>query len=78
MGRPDFREKMLVTHRGLSGPAILQISSYWKPAESIRIDLAPGRDVTAELFEPAAAAKCKLRCELRCEKFFPTVWPTDG
>ena len=36
-----FREKMLVTHRGLSGPAILQISSYWKKKESILIDLAP-------------------------------------
>ena len=36
-----FREKMLVTHRGLSGPAILQISSYWKKPESILIDLAP-------------------------------------
>src|SRR6202142_206532 len=35
-----FREKMLVTHRGLSGPAILQISSYWKKPESIVIDLA--------------------------------------
>src|SRR3954470_16304062 len=37
-----FREKMLITHRGLSGPAVLQISSYWKPAQPIAIDLAPG------------------------------------
>jgi predicted Rossmann fold flavoprotein len=44
-----FREKMLITHRGLSGPAILQISSYWKPGKGIAIDLAPGRDVTAAL-----------------------------
>jgi predicted Rossmann fold flavoprotein len=44
-----FREKMLITHRGLSGPAILQISSYWKPGQGIAIDLAPGRDVTAAL-----------------------------
>jgi predicted Rossmann fold flavoprotein len=44
-----FREKMLITHRGLSGPAILQISSYWKPGEPIAIDLAPGSDVTAAL-----------------------------
>jgi predicted Rossmann fold flavoprotein len=35
------REKMLITHRGLSGPAILQISSYWQPGESISLDLAP-------------------------------------
>lgn len=41
----SFREKMLITHRGLSGPAILQISSYWRKSEAIRIDLAPGREV---------------------------------
>jgi len=41
-----FREKMLITHRGLSGPAILQISSYWEKGQSIQIDLAPGREVT--------------------------------
>jgi hypothetical protein len=44
-----FREKMLITHRGLSGPAILQISSYWSKGGSIRIDLAPERDVTAPI-----------------------------
>jgi predicted Rossmann fold flavoprotein len=47
-----FREKMLITHRGLSGPAILQISSYWKPGQAIAIDLAPGSDVTVVLREP--------------------------
>ena len=40
-----FREKMLFTHRGLSGPAILQISSYWKKGQPIQIDLAPGREI---------------------------------
>ena len=40
-----FREALLFTHRGLSGPAILQISSYWRPGEEIRIDLAPGQDL---------------------------------
>jgi predicted Rossmann fold flavoprotein len=49
-----FREKMLITHRGLSGPAILQISSYWKPGQAVAIDLAPGGDVTAALREPKA------------------------
>jgi predicted Rossmann fold flavoprotein len=53
-GKPRFREKMLITHRGLSGPAILQISSYWNPGEAIAIDLAPGGDVTAALREPKA------------------------
>lgn len=48
-GRQNFREKMLITHRGLSGPAILQISSYWKPGQAVVIDLAPGSDVTATL-----------------------------
>jgi predicted Rossmann fold flavoprotein len=38
---PAFRENMLITHRGLSGPAILQISSYWRPGEPIEINLAP-------------------------------------
>lgn len=46
-----FREKMLFTHRGLSGPAILQISSYWKEGQPIQLDLAPGRQVTAPLIE---------------------------
>jgi predicted Rossmann fold flavoprotein len=44
-----FREKMLFTHRGLSGPAILQISSYWREGEAIRIDLAPDRDATTPI-----------------------------
>jgi predicted Rossmann fold flavoprotein len=49
IGKQRFREKMLFTHRGLSGPAILQISSYWNPATSITIDLAPERDLTAPI-----------------------------
>jgi hypothetical protein len=40
--RRAFREAMLFTHRGLSGPAILQISSYWQPGQEISIDLLPG------------------------------------
>jgi predicted Rossmann fold flavoprotein len=43
---PPFREKMLITHRGLSGPAILQISSYWKPGETIQLDLQPNPDIS--------------------------------
>lgn len=46
-----FREKMLVTHRGLSGPAILQISSYWDKGQSIQIDLAPDREVAPAIRE---------------------------
>jgi len=48
-GKQGFREKMLITHRGLSGPAILQISSYWNKPQPILIDLAPERNVTAVL-----------------------------
>jgi predicted Rossmann fold flavoprotein len=40
-----FREKMLITHRGLSGPVILQISSYWQRGKAITLDLAPGREL---------------------------------
>jgi len=47
----SFREKMLFTHRGLSGPAILQISSYWNEGQAIDIDLAPQRDATAKIRE---------------------------
>jgi predicted Rossmann fold flavoprotein len=47
----SFREKVLLTHRGLSGPAMLQISSYWKPGEALRLDLAPDRTVTTPLLE---------------------------
>jgi len=49
IGRQQFREKMLITHRGLSGPAILQISSYWDGRQPITIDLAPGLQITAAL-----------------------------
>jgi predicted Rossmann fold flavoprotein len=42
-GSARFREKLLFTHRGLSGPAILQASSYWQPGQPVMIDLAPGR-----------------------------------
>jgi predicted Rossmann fold flavoprotein len=63
---PPFREKLLITHRGLSGPAILQISSYWKAPAAIVVDLAPGQDITAPMRErnarrDAAAVKAALR-----------------
>jgi hypothetical protein len=43
---------MLITHRGLSGPAILQISSYWRKEKPIIVDLAPGAEVTAAFLQP--------------------------
>lgn len=53
-GENKFREKMLITHRGLSGPAILQISSYWQKPQPIVIDLAPGRILTDALCDPSS------------------------
>ncbi|WP_350448984.1 NAD(P)/FAD-dependent oxidoreductase [Paracidobacterium acidisoli] len=65
-GKQRFREKMLVTHRGLSGPAILQISSYWRQGETVEIDFAPGEPVYAGLLalsagRHTAAAETALR-----------------
>ncbi len=46
IGRRQFDESLLITHRGLSGPAILQISSYWKEAMALSLDLAPDQQLT--------------------------------
>ncbi|MBR0644248.1 BaiN/RdsA family NAD(P)/FAD-dependent oxidoreductase [Plastoroseomonas hellenica] len=61
-GRSRFREAMLFTHRGLSGPAILQASSYWQPGEAITLDLLPGRDAAALLL---SAKQARPRAEPR-------------
>ena len=64
-GKTAFREAALFTHRGLSGPAILQISSYWRPGESIGIDFLPGDDATELLLaEKRARPKATLRSTL--------------
>ena len=61
-----FREKMLITHRGLSGPAMLQVSSYWKKPEPIRIDLAPERNVSSAFDDPKVPrTPTNLKSELR-------------
>ena len=65
----QFRENMLFTHRGLSGPAILQISSYWKPCDAVKIDLAPGLEWTQPWHDPSlprtlTTAKQLLRAAL--------------
>lgn len=62
----QFREKMLITHRGMSGPAILQISSYWNPRDAISIDLAPEREITAAFHDAKTSRSAAgLRSELR-------------
>ena len=53
-GKARFEEAMLFTHRGLSGPAILQISSYWREGEEIQVDMAPGQDLYALLRQARA------------------------
>lgn len=83
--RAGFREKMLVTHRGLSGPAILQASSYWRPGESLTIDLAPGVEVMSPLLtrnarRDTAAAVAATRAVLparMAERWVATHEPPD-
>lgn len=59
-----FLEDLLFTHRGLSGPAVLQISSFWQPGQPLRIDLAPGRDLGALLRQAKGQSKRQLGNEL--------------
>ncbi|MGZ3279044.1 MAG: NAD(P)/FAD-dependent oxidoreductase [Caulobacteraceae bacterium] len=54
-GKASFDEALLFTHRGLSGPVILQVSSYWREGQAVTIDLAPGVDILAELKAEKAA-----------------------
>jgi predicted Rossmann fold flavoprotein len=49
-----FREKLLVTHRGVSGPAVLQASSYWRPGVEVTFDMAPGRELLAPMLQSSA------------------------
>ncbi|HQC96434.1 MAG TPA: NAD(P)/FAD-dependent oxidoreductase, partial [Aquabacterium sp.] len=55
-----FDEDLLFTHRGLSGPAILQISSFWQPGEPLRLDLLPGQDAADTLRTAKAATRRQL------------------
>lgn len=64
-GKAGFRENILFTHRGLSGPAILQISSYWRPGEAITLDIAPQADAVAHLLDrKQARPKAELKTVL--------------
>jgi len=62
--RMAFDEDLLFTHRGLSGPAVLQISSYWREGQPLRIDLAPGVDLAAELAQAKARSRKLIANEL--------------
>jgi len=63
-----FRDQLLFTHRGLSGPAVLQISSYWRPGEALVIDLAPAHDVQAWLASHRGSRQ-------RLDNLLASVWP---
>ena len=81
----SFEAPMLITHRGLSGPAVLQISSYWQPGDALAIDLLPGADAQAWLDE---ARRARGRTELatilaerlprRFAQRFCTVFDAEG
>jgi len=85
-GSQTFRENMLFTHRGISGPAVLQISSYWREGASILIDLAPGQSSISAFNDPktvrnASALRAALRAVLPnrladrwAELHAPTAW----
>ncbi|HSV48493.1 MAG TPA: aminoacetone oxidase family FAD-binding enzyme [Ramlibacter sp.] len=62
--RMAFDEDLLFTHRGLSGPAVLQISSYWQPGQPLHIDLAPGTDVAAALSRAKTSSRKLVANEL--------------
>ncbi len=62
--RGEFFEDLLFTHRGLSGPAILQISNHWKPNTAISLDLAPGHDLPNLLSRAKQTSRRKLSNEL--------------
>nr|WP_297352018.1 NAD(P)/FAD-dependent oxidoreductase [uncultured Caldimonas sp.] len=62
--RGSFVEDLLFTHRGLSGPAVLQISSYWRPGLPLRIDLAPKTDLGAQLREAKLHSRKQLDNQL--------------
>ena len=64
-----FLEDLLFTHIGLSGPGILQISSYWQPTQAIQIDLAPTLDLAQQLIAAKSGNKQQLG------NFLSTLWP---
>ena len=82
-----FRNFMLITHRGISGPSILQISSYWQPGDDLRLDLLPGTDALEVLLRlqrerPAAEMRTVLGdlmpkrfAQRLCEVWLPQLKP---
>jgi len=84
-GKTTFKESMLFTHRGLSGPAVLQISSYWEPGKAVSINLFPELDLLQWLKEQREARpKAELKTVLstlmtkRLVQTFCEIWQIDG
>lgn len=74
-GKQSFRENVLVTHRGFSGPAILQASSYWQPGETLHINLLPDLDMLSVLTEQRASKKLLSNFLVQwLPKNFTDVW----
>jgi predicted Rossmann fold flavoprotein len=71
----EFRENILITHRGLSGPAILQISSYWRPGETVSINLLPDEDVfdTLKRYQNSGVELANLLAQ-RLPRRFAQAW----
>jgi len=83
-GDGHFREAMLFTHRGLSGPAVLQVSSYWNPGDSVEFDLWPGAEIAqaiaqARLERPKIALRTLLaeRWSKRLAQRWCELWLPD-
>jgi predicted Rossmann fold flavoprotein len=73
-GGKSFREALLFTHRGLSGPAILQISSYWREGQAITVDFA-GHGCVRGVPKPRAKRRRNWPCRPCCRRFSPSGWP---
>jgi len=74
-GAQTFRENVLFTHRGVSGPAVLQASSYWRPGEALEIDLLPDEGAAALLDETRARGRGLVRMlEERQPRRFAQAW----
>lgn len=69
-GKTNFRENILFTHRGLSGPAILQISSYWTPGENITINLLPDVDIL-EILKQAQKETPQMKVRTLLSQYLP-------
>ncbi|PIV91150.1 MAG: aminoacetone oxidase family FAD-binding enzyme [Gallionellales bacterium CG17_big_fil_post_rev_8_21_14_2_50_54_146] len=74
-GKQSFRESLLVTHRGLSGPVILQASSYWQPGEALHINLLPDCDAETLLTEQKTSKKLLSNYLIQWfPKSFAEIW----